>query len=116
MTWTMTVDVSYEDGEVKLQTESSNINRLPFKIDLLFPAEGTLEHDSFSVKGTKGSYMIVKKGSFEYRYQDDRITVEGAFGEHEYTKEMRGAPPMEEKRFTVNFTGFSPAKKTIRIR
>jgi hypothetical protein len=89
MTWTMTVDVSYEDGEVKLQTESSNINRLPFKIDLLFPAEGTLEHDSFSVKGTKGSYMIVKKGSFEYRYQDDRITVEGAFGEHEYTKDKR---------------------------
>ena len=51
--------------------------------------------------------MIVKKAILRIPYQDDRITVEGAFGEHEYTKEMRGAPPMEEKRFTVNLTFFA---------
>ncbi len=116
MTWVMTVDIFFQDNGLRLDLSSSGVNRLPVKVDFLFPEGGTLEHGSFAVKGVKGAYTIIKQGEFEYRYQDDLIYVTGAFGEHEYTTEMRGAPVTDENRFTVNFTGFSPLKKSIWIK
>lgn len=116
MTWVMTVDISYQEGVVRLDMDSSGVNRLPMKIDMIFPAAGKLKHPSFDVKGMPGANVIIKQGSFEYMFQDDKIEVDGAFGEHEYTTQMRGAPKTDENRFTVNFTGFSPLKKTIYIK
>jgi len=116
MTWSLIVDISFENGCAKIDMDSSGVNRLPVKLEMIFPAGGRLNNSFLSMEGFPGTGVIIKEGEFSYSLAGDSILISGAFGQHEYTTEMRGAPLADREGFTVNFTGFSPLKKTVYIK
>ncbi len=109
------------DGELKIDidacTENGSCDNIPCKFEIMFNAGCVFENDSSAIIAREGDYVFQKDNPCSITYGDHtRFTVEGGFCEHYYAKSMRGSIGADGKAFTVCFTGFTPKKKSIKIK
>lgn len=113
----VTVDVFPVEGGADLRIDSRGVERLPCKLELIFPPDGFFDSNQTQCKTAAGQHLMVKHGDFTYNKEDDIIRVEGAFGGNtSYHHDLRGSLPPETNAFTVYCTEFSPFEKTVKIR
>lgn len=105
------------DGELTIELDAGGCERIPLKLELIFDAGGVYCTPDCELTARKGDYVYLKKGSAEYKYPDKvKYIIEGGFYGHHYGKNMRGSIPGEESAFSVVMSGFTPEKKTVKVR
>lgn len=120
-TYDVTFDFKLTDGELKIDLDACTVDgscdNVPVKLELMFPAGCVYENDSTMLVTRNGDYVFQKETPATLLYNDHiKFTVEGGFCEHYYAKNMRGSVGADGQALTVCFTGFTPQKRTIKVK
>ena len=111
----VTVDVIPEPDGVVLEIDAGGVAGLPCKLEWILEPGGMLETEDSILRGDEGRSVILKKGDAAYTNRGNRILLQGGFGEHLYTTDMRGSEPQTMNLFTVYMTAFTPFHRRVRI-
>ena len=104
------------DG-LEITLEADGCDNIPLKLELMFNAGGVYNTPDTEIITREGDYIFLKKGSASYTFKDKkRFIIDGGFNSHRYAKNMRGSIPGDNKACSIVMTGFTPIKKTLRIR
>ena len=109
------------DGELKIDLDACTADgtcpNIPCKLEFMFPAGGVFENESSMLVTRNGDYVFQKETPCSLTYNDHvKFTIEGGFCEHYYAKSMRGSAGADGGAFTICFTGFTPQKRSIKIK
>lgn len=110
------IDIYPSDTEVKLDIDSSGVENLPCKLEMIFHSGGFFDSEQTEFKAIDGQHIMVKHGGFKYVKGYDVIQIDGAFGNTNYHYDLRGSLPPVPNSFTVYFTDWSPTKRTVIIK
>jgi len=114
---TMVEAVMTEDG-VDVRIHTDGVDGLPLRVELGFPSDSMLRHESFLMQGEGGRSLLLADGTLEVTGPSgDVITVSPGFAEHGNMRraEMGGAFAQSDKHFTVYLTAYTPVEKTLHI-
>lgn len=112
----VTMDIKLLKDGVNLKIVSDSCNRLPFKVEFIYPPDGFFNCDQVQCNTSKGQHILVKSNDYTYHKGGYTISCDGAFGETTYHSTLRGSLPPIAGAFTVYYTGFSPTTKEINIK
>lgn len=112
----MQVTVEDKDNELLIGIKTEGCDRVPFKAEFCFAPDCVINTEDLSIKAIAGDSILIKDGAFEARRGYDAVCIEGAFGKHNYTSDMRGSDPQSKGEFTVYFTEYTNLDKKISIK
>lgn len=111
-----TIDVIGTDGGIDVHIHSEGLDQVPTRVELGFESGTQMRTPSMILEGKAGDTVTLLSGEAEMTGpRGEIITLEGAFGEHNFTARRAGAFPVSPAHFTVYMTAYSPVNQVIRI-
>ena len=105
------------DDGATLDIETCGCERIPTKLEISMQPGGKLFTESIMMQPKAGDYLFLRNGNAQYFVDGLRyFEIEGGFGEHWNAEYMRGAFPVNPKKFTVAMTTSTPQKSSVTIR
>lgn len=112
----ITFDITLTDRRFTADVKACGCENVPLKYELILEPEGLLDTENVSLFTRAGDYIYLKSGNTAYTYPDGAsVCISGAYGAHNYGKNMRNSVFGEETALTLAMTDFSPSGKTITI-
>jgi hypothetical protein len=107
--------VKFEQRAIELQIQLDGVEFVPWKLELLFDANGVWETGDTWLQGAPGIWTILKDGNAVYEKDGDRIKICGGIGQQRYAPYARTSEYPDTEKFNVYLSGFSPVRHTVRI-
>ena len=105
-----------KDGAT-IDVETFGCERIPTKFEFSLMPGGKLFTDSIMMQPKAGDYMILREGNAQYFVDGLRyFEIEGGYSQHWNAEHMRGAVPVNPKKFTIAMTTSTPQKTSVTVR
>lgn len=107
-----------EDESMSFDITTEGTTGVCAKFELSFITNfGKVINDSCEVLAKKGGFMIAS-GNFNFYDVENGVlyTIKSGKHQHAYAHDMRGAAKINDNRFTIAFTDFSPVNRHIEIK
>ncbi len=112
-----TLDIVKRPDGIDLHIRTEGIDQLPLRMEFSFLPGGYVRTEHFLQHTRPGESINIMSGTVEAcGPHGETITIDSAFGAHDFTDRMGGAYPLSDKHYTVYFTAYTPVEKVIRIR